>query len=51
LVVDRTTVAAVARELGRSWDTINTIAIEATTELLAAAGPARACHGNRVSRG
>jgi transposase len=41
LVVDRTTVAAVARELGRSWDTINTIAIEATTELLAAAGPAR----------
>ena len=41
LVVDRTTVAAVARELGRSWDTINTIAVEATTELLAAAGPAR----------
>lgn len=41
LVVDRTTVAAVARELGRSWDTINTIAIEAATELLDAAGPAR----------
>ncbi|MGH3584927.1 MAG: ISL3 family transposase [Pseudonocardia sp.] len=41
LVVDRATVAAVARELGRSWDTINTIAVEATRELLAAAGPAR----------
>ena len=40
LVVDRATVAAVARELGRSWDTINTIAVEATTELLAA-HPAR----------
>ena len=33
--------AAVARELGRSWDTVNTIAVEATTELLAAVGPAR----------
>lgn len=41
LVVDRATVAAVARELGRSWDTINTIAVAGTTELLAAAGPAR----------
>ncbi|WP_219419768.1 ISL3 family transposase [Pseudonocardia nigra] len=41
LIGDRVTVAAVARELGRSWDTINTIAVEATTELLAAAGPAR----------
>lgn len=41
LVVDRATIAAVARELGRSWDTINSIAVEATTALLAAAGPAR----------
>jgi transposase len=41
LVIDRATIAAVARELGRSWDTINTIAVEATTELLAAVGPAR----------
>jgi hypothetical protein len=41
LVADRATVAALARELGRSWDTINTIAMEATTELLDAAGPAR----------
>jgi transposase len=41
LITDRVTVAAVARELGRSWDTINTIAVEATTELLATVGPAR----------
>lgn len=41
LVSDRATVASVARELGRSWDTINAIAVEATRELLAAAGPAR----------
>ena len=41
LIVDRATVAAVARELGRSWDTINAIAVEATTALLATAGPAR----------
>jgi transposase len=40
LVTDRVTVAAVARELGRSWDTVNTLAIEATTQLLAA-NPAR----------
>ena len=41
LVTDRVTVAAVARELGRSWDIVNTIARQATTELLDAAGPAR----------
>jgi len=41
LVIDRATIAAVARELGRSWDTINAIAVEATTELLADLGPAR----------
>jgi transposase len=39
LVGDRATVAAVARELG-CWDTINAIAVEAATELLAA-HPAR----------
>ena len=37
LIIDRATVSAVARELGRSWDTANAIAVEATTELLAAA--------------
>jgi len=41
LIADRATVAAVARELGRSWDTINTIAIEATIELPATLGPVR----------
>jgi transposase len=41
LVVDRAMVAAVARELGRSWDTINTIACEATTDLLATVSPTR----------
>lgn len=33
--MDRATVAAVARELGRSWDTVNAIAVEATATLLA----------------
>jgi transposase len=41
LAIDKATVAAVARELGRSWDTVNSIAVEATRELLLAAGPAR----------
>jgi transposase len=41
LAVDKATVSAVARELGRSWDTVNSIAVEATRELLLAAGPAR----------
>ena len=35
LAVDRLTVAAVARELGRSWDTVNGIAVAATRTLLA----------------
>jgi transposase len=38
---DKATVSAVARELGRSWDTLNGIAVEATTGLLIGAGPAR----------
>ena len=41
LAVDKATVAAVARELGRSWDTVNDIAVSATRELLLSAGPAR----------
>jgi transposase len=41
LMLDKTTVSAVARELGRSWDTVNDIAVEATTALLLTAGPAR----------
>ncbi|MDD7940628.1 ISL3 family transposase [Actinomycetospora lutea] len=34
LAVDRMTVAAVARELGRSWDTVNGLAVAATRTLL-----------------
>src|SRR5206468_4966037 len=41
LMLDKATVAAVARELGRSWDTVNAIAVEATTALLLTADPAR----------
>lgn len=41
LAIDKATVSAVARELGRSWDTVNAIAVAATGELLLAAGPAR----------
>ena len=41
LAVDKATVSAVARELGRSWDTVNSIAVAATEALLLTAGPAR----------
>jgi transposase len=34
-MIDRATVAAVARELGLSWDTVNTIALDATQMILA----------------
>nr|WP_266099573.1 transposase family protein [Rhodococcus ruber] len=36
LMIDRTSIAAIARELGLSWDTVNAIAVDATTGLLAA---------------
>lgn len=36
LMIDRATVAAVARELGLSWDTVNTIAMDATQMILTA---------------
>ena len=35
LMIDRATVAAVARELGLSWDTVNTIAMDATRTIIA----------------
>jgi transposase len=35
LMIDRATVAAVARELGLSWDTVNTIAMDATQMIVA----------------
>lgn len=31
LMLDRTSIAAIARELGLSWDTVNAIVVEATT--------------------
>jgi hypothetical protein len=40
-MLDKATVAAVARELCRSWDTVNDIAVAATTALLLSAGRAR----------
>jgi transposase len=36
LMIDRATVAAVARELGLSWDTVNAIAMDATAMIIAA---------------
>lgn len=36
LMIDRMTIAAVARELGLSWDTVNTIALDATQMIVAA---------------
>jgi transposase len=36
LMIDRMTVSAVARELGLSWDTVNTIALDATQMIVAA---------------
>jgi transposase len=36
LMIERMTVSAVARELGLSWDTVNTIAIDATQTIVAA---------------
>jgi transposase len=36
LMIDRMTVSAVARELGLSWDTVNTIAMDATQTIIAA---------------
>ena len=36
LMIDRMRVAAVARELGLSWDTVNTIAMDATQTIVAA---------------
>ena len=35
-MIDRMTIAAVARELGLSWDTVNTIAMDATQMIVAA---------------
>ncbi len=41
LMIDRTTTAAIAAELGVSWHTVSSIAMQATAGLIAAAGPDR----------
>src|ERR1700741_1841006 len=41
LMIDRTTIAAMAAELGVSWHTVSSIAMHATAGLIAAAGPDR----------
>jgi transposase len=41
LMIDRTTIAAIAAELGLSWHTVSSIAMRATAELIAAGGPDR----------
>jgi transposase len=41
LMIDRTTISAIAAELGTSWHTVSAIAMRATAELITAAGPDR----------
>ena len=41
LMIDRTTIAAIAAELGLSWHTVSSIAMRTVTELITAAGPDR----------
>jgi transposase len=41
LMIDRTTISAIATELGVSWHTVSTIAMRATADLVTAAGPQR----------
>ena len=41
LMTDRTTISAIAAELGLSWHTVSTIAMRAVSDLIAAAGPDR----------
>ncbi len=41
LMIDRTTISAIAAELGVSWHTVSSIAMRTVTGLIAAAGPDR----------
>jgi transposase len=41
LMIDRTTISAIAAELGVSWHTVSSIAMRATADLITAAGPDR----------
>jgi transposase len=40
-MIDRTTISAIAAELGMSWHTVSSVAMRATADLVAAAGPDR----------
>ncbi len=40
-MIDRTTISAIATELGVSWHTVSTIAMRTVADLIAAAGPDR----------
>jgi transposase len=41
LMIDRTTISAIAAELGVSWHTVSAIAMRATADLIAAPGSDR----------
>ena len=41
LMIDRTTISAIAAELGVSWHTVSSIAMRAVADLITAAGPDR----------
>jgi transposase len=41
LMIDRTTISAIAAELGVSWHTVSSVAMRAVADLIAAAGPDR----------
>ena len=49
-MIDRTTIAAIAAELGLSWHTVNTIAMRALAELITAAGPGSTDRGKSDRR-
>ena len=48
LMIDRTTISAIAAELGVSWHTVSSIAMRATADLVAAAGPGSAGRGTVI---
>src|SRR6201993_4754661 len=50
LMIDRTTISAIAAELGTSWHTVSSIAMRATAGLVAASGPDRRSMGDRRRR-
>jgi hypothetical protein len=49
-MIDRTTISAIAAELGTSWHTVSAIAMRASADLIAAAGPVSAGRGSHDRR-